>query len=159
MKQKYISLLKPVCWLFAGNISWYLSLIIYSTITYKCVGPSVSLIKRISPFFVPATLFVMYHVTEYMVGAIIIAILSWLFRTELGYIILFVIGAIFKQVELNFVMILSYYKSSEAASIWTKTVLFQDIISSLVVFPAIVIATTLLINGKENAQHSARPVG
>ena len=141
-------------------LTWYLSLLVDSFITYKSVAPTIKMVKKLAPFFVQTTLFIMHHCTEYIVGAIIIAILCRLLEVEVGSVMLFIIGAIYKPVSINGMLILSYFKSSEAISVWVKTVLFQDMVSCLVVFPAIVVTTFLVIKSrKDNAQHSARPVG
>ena len=95
-------------WLVAGKLSWTFWLFLETSITYKIVSPSVKIIKTISPFFVQSTLFITSHFVEYIVGALVIATLSWFFKPDLDRILLFVLGATYKPVILNATMILSY---------------------------------------------------
>jgi hypothetical protein len=157
---KFKPIMALLGWLVAGKLSWTFWLFLETSITYKIVSPSVKIIKTISPFFVHSTLFITSHFVEYIVGALVIATLSWFFKPDLDRVLLFVLGATYKPVIMNATMILSYTTAAEAMSVWTRTVLFQDMVSSLIILPAILIATALLIKRKkEKAQHSARPVG
>jgi hypothetical protein len=88
--------------------------------------------------------FVMHHILEYIIGAIIIGSITSKFGPNVFLILAFLTGAIFKPV-INSAKGLLIYHDSVTVSTWVKSVLIQDLISSLVVFPAVVIATVCFV--------------
>lgn len=127
----------------AGYLTRQLQVFLDVAVINTYSGIVVVPISNVTPVLGKLALFIMHHILEYAIGAIIIASVTSKLGPNVCVAVAFWAGAILKPV-INSVKVLIIYQDSVAVSAWIKSVLIQDLISSLVVLPAVVIATIIL---------------
>jgi len=131
----------------AGYVTRHLQVLLDVTVINTYGGIIASPISNAAPVLGKLTNFVMHHILEYIIGALIIGLITSKWGPNVPLIIAFLTGAIFKPV-INSAKGLFIYQDSVTVSAWVKSILIQDLISSLVVLPVVVIATAILATRK-----------
>jgi len=129
----------------AGYLTRHLQAFLDVTIINTYGGIIAFPISHAVPVLGESPYFVLHHIAEYIIAAIIIGLITSKSDRNVLLVVAFLAGDIFKPV-INSTKILLFYKDSVGVSTYVKSVLIQDLISSLIVLPALVIATIILVN-------------
>jgi hypothetical protein len=138
--KKVKSALASLGWLFAGYLSWYLSIYLFS---YFFVSPAmngIDNINQITNYGIFRALSIMFHMhfVEFVISFIFVALLSFLVKSNWNKLLLFFIGSAGLSVYIKMDNLITYFGKYPKLPDHIIRSAMESFISLLIIMPIVI---------------------
>jgi len=136
-------------WFFVGHISWHLSVLFFSYGLSRFTTPVLKFLKSNIPFLIEPGSFLLFHISEFIFGAILAGIICYYSASRVAFLLSFIAGASWYALYISITTFVYYSENYPKVPSWAMTVFIQNIIAILIGLPGIVFVTCRFVNNRK----------